>query len=169
MRQDNLTDHEVLLLDFAQRIARNLSGRRAVHVRLSRLKPFNQRDHHIRFAANSFESLVKRCKGQLFVLSNNDIVAVCTGATISEIDEVVLKLRFLFEDDPLSKDEGESGQSAFCTWFDLERSYDDFLQMARDMLEAMEARRIAQEISHKEAPEAVEQRITVALTPDRRE
>ena len=173
MRQDKPADHEVLLLDYAQRIGKNLSERRAVHVHLSKLKPFNQRDHHIRFAVNSFDALLARCKGQLFVLSNNDIVAVLAGATVAEIDEVVLKLRFLFEDDPLSKDEsqtgqiGETGNSAFCTWFDLERSHDDFRRMAEDMLAAAEARRIAQQKAQKEEPEAAEERVTVALTSER--
>lgn len=167
MRQDSLPDHEVLLLDFAERIAKKLSDRRAVHVHLSKLKPFNQRDHHIRFAANSFETLITRCKGQLFVLSNNDMVAVFTGATVAEIDEVVLKLRFLFEDDPLSKGEGEAAQSAFCSWFDLERDHDRFAAMAQDMLTAVESRRAAQQTSQKERPEPEPQRITVALTSER--
>lgn len=58
-----------LLLDYAQRLERHRQDRRAVHIHLSRLKPQNRREHHIRIAANTFEELVKQFEGQIFMLS----------------------------------------------------------------------------------------------------
>ncbi|MCW9002571.1 MAG: EAL domain-containing protein, partial [Rhodospirillales bacterium] len=46
------TGQEGLLLDYIQRLEQHKKGRHAVHIHLSRLKPFNRRDHHIRAATS---------------------------------------------------------------------------------------------------------------------
>src|SRR3546814_2172873 len=81
MYQDSTTSQEYLLLDYVQRLDRHRQGRRAVHIHLSRLKPQNRREHHIRIAANTFEELVKQFEGHIFSLSNADLVFVCKGAS----------------------------------------------------------------------------------------
>jgi len=135
-RAEELPAHEELLHDYAERLGRHLPGRRAIHLHLCQLKPHNKRPHHIRIAASSFDGLVQRHEGQCFTLANRDIVVVVRDASVSQIDEVVLKLRFLFSDDPLvaQEDSGEETQERFVTWYDLEDAdYPRFLAMARRM------------------------------------
>ena len=48
---------EYLLLDYLQRLGRSVEGRMAVHIHLSRLRPQNRQEHHVRIAATTFESL----------------------------------------------------------------------------------------------------------------
>src|SRR3546814_18630304 len=80
MYQDSTTSQEYLLLDYVQRLDRHRQGRREVHIPLSRLKPQNRREHHIRIAANTFEDLVKPFEGHIFSLSNAGLVFVRKGA-----------------------------------------------------------------------------------------
>ena len=111
MQQTGPVDQEALLAEFAGQVCKNPEGYHAVHLPLSRLKAHNRRDHHIRIAANSLEPLVDRSNGALFVLSNKDIVAAFRDITVSEVDEVVVKLRFLFSEDPLANEaDGEPNQ-----------------------------------------------------------
>jgi len=139
-RAEVLPKQEELLLDYAERLARHLPGRRAVHLHLSALQPHNRRQQHIRIAANSCDSLVQRYDGQCFVLSNNDLVVVVRDAPIAQIDDVVLRLRYLFSDDPaVSQAESAEGETApFCTWYELEQDHASFCAMARRMLEQAE-------------------------------
>mgnify|MGYP001398333049 CR=1 FL=1 len=65
---------EYLLLDYVQRLETRKYGHRAVHIHLSRLKPFHRRDYHIRVATNTFESYVKLYVGRIFVLTNSDLI-----------------------------------------------------------------------------------------------
>jgi hypothetical protein len=65
---------EYALFDYAERLDKHRRGRVAIHIHLSKLQPHNRREHHIRIATNTFESLVKYFDGQLFVLKNNDII-----------------------------------------------------------------------------------------------
>ena len=96
-----LPSSEALLLDYAERLAKYLPGRRAVHVHLSKLLAVNRREHHLRMAASAFDPLVRRAQGQNFRLSNGDIVVVVKDVPVAEIDDVVLRLRYMFGDDPL--------------------------------------------------------------------
>jgi EAL domain-containing protein (putative c-di-GMP-specific phosphodiesterase class I) len=119
------------LFEFTQRLAKFRAGRRAIHIHLSQLRAYNRRGHHIRIAVNTFEFLVKQMDGQIFALSNADLIFVCKGADIAAIDEAVMRLRHLFNDDPLTQDVDEHQESRFCSWYDLERQYNEFLAVAQ--------------------------------------
>ncbi|MDA0656048.1 MAG: hypothetical protein O2912_06555 [Proteobacteria bacterium] len=129
---------EYLLLDYAQRLERHRQDRRAVHIHLSQLKPENRREHHIRIAANTFEDLVKQFEGQIFMLSTADIVFVCRGASVADIDDAVMKLRYLFSEDPLTATGAEQDQ--FASWYDVEAHYPRFLALAERLYETEQER-----------------------------
>ncbi len=139
-------DRETALLDFVERLRKFTKGRRAVHVRLSKLRPYNRRAHHMRIAASTFDPLVRAFDAAVFRLFNNDLVVICNGADVADIDHVVLHLRYLFAEDPLIKNE-ESGNIEFCTWFDLEDDYADL----RDLAQRMVSARAQREQDRKEA------------------
>ena len=126
---------EATLLDFVERLRKFTKGRRAVHLRLSRLRPYNRRAHHLRIAATVFDKLVRDYDGALFRLFNNDLVVICDGASVADIDHSVLHLRYLFSEDPFLKHD-EDGDTRFCAWFDLEVDYLDLLNLAQRMVSA---------------------------------
>ncbi len=121
---------EKVFLDFVKRIGKQTDGRRAVHVHLSRLRPYHQRDHHLRIAQNACEDLIAKFSGTLFRLHNNDLVLITTNATVAQIDETILRLRYLFSDDPMLAGDYNLEADQFCTWFDLEREYTDLIALA---------------------------------------
>ncbi len=123
-----------MLQDYAQRLARFGAGRRAIRLHLSRLRPYNRRRHHLRIAASILEPLISGHEGTLFRLYNEDLVVICRGASVAEIDDYVLRLRFLFSEDPLLKQE-EADSDAFCSWFDLGADYASFLSCVDDLVE----------------------------------
>lgn len=139
-QDDKAASVEYLMLDYTRRLARHLLGRRAILIRLSRLRPENRGANHIRIAANTFEAPVKQFDGRIFLLQNADIVFICKDASIAVIDEAIMRLRYLFGDDPLAAELAESGPDRFATWYDLEREYREFLSLA-EALHEQEARR----------------------------
>jgi len=169
-RAEELPAHEELLLDYAERLGRHLPGRRAIHLHLSQLKPHNRRPHHVRVAASSFDGLIQRHEGQCFTMANRDIVVVVRDASVGQIDEVVLKLRFLFSDDPLvaQEDSADDNQERFVTWYDLEDAdYPRFLAMARRMRSAAKQAQAeaAENVKETEVDKGPEP--TVPLDPER--
>jgi len=130
-------DREAALLDFAECLRKFTSGRRAVHLHLSKLRPFNRRPRHMRVAISTFDELIRDFDGVLYRLFNDDLVVILNGASVADIDHGVLNLRYLFKDDPLLKSD-EEGNARFCTWFNLEEDYDELLDSARQMVTALE-------------------------------
>jgi hypothetical protein len=141
---------EAALLDFVERLRKFTKGRRAVHIRLSKLRPYNRRKHHMRIAASTFDPLVRDYDGALFRLFNNDLVIICNGADVADMDHAVLHLRYLFAEDPFIKND-EAGNIQFCTWFDLEDDYADLHELALRMVSA----RSQLERDRKESPTPV--------------
>ncbi len=132
--QKRLPSQEHLLLDYVHRLEKRKAGRRAVHIHLSGLRPFNRRQHHIRTAANSFEILIKALEGQLFVLKTSDLVFIYKGETQPQVETAVQQVRFLFSDDPLLEEETD-GRS-FATWYDVEADFDEILHLAQEWVDA---------------------------------
>lgn len=129
-----------LLLDYTQRLDRHREGRRAVHIHLSRLKPQNRREQHIRVAVNTFEETVSQFDGQVFVLQSSDMIFICKDAKIADIDEAVMRLRFLFSEDPLTQGPDEEAMARFCTWYNIETGFQKFLALAEKLYEEEQAR-----------------------------
>ncbi|MBI3452385.1 MAG: hypothetical protein HY057_06050 [Rhodospirillales bacterium] len=158
---EKLPSQETLLLDYAQRLDRHRAGRCAVHVHLSKLRAYNRRDQHIRIAANTFENLVGTYEGQIFILSNADLVFVGKGASFADIDGAVIKLRYLFSEDPLSQAENDS-RDPFCTWYNIETQYPEFFALAQQMAATAERRGTGGPLTATQA----QQQPSDPLTPD---
>ena len=145
------SNQEAALLDYVERLSKHRSGRRAIRVCLSNLRPYNRREHHLRIAGDTLEPLVQKFEGALFRLFNSDIVLLCKGAAVADIDDAVLRLRYLFSEDPLLKAD-EDGRAPFCDWFDLEENYEAVLALAIEMVEARATQEA--EAARREAAEA---------------
>jgi len=125
---------ESLLFDAAERIGRLREGRLALHLHLSRLLPANREEGRIRIAFRMFESMVTVYRGQIFLLSNSDIMLICKDAQLSDLDAIVYKLRALFSTDPLTYAEAADGSDRFVALYDLECDYDAFFALCGEML-----------------------------------
>lgn len=141
-QEPNKTGQEYLLLDYAQRLERHRDQRRAVHVHLSRLKPQNRREHHVRIAVNTLDDFVTTHEGAVFQLGNQDLVFVVKGANLQQLDDAVMRLRYLFSEDPLAQadPDSEEGHGRFATLYNIEGQYAKFLELSERVFEEERAR-----------------------------
>ena len=130
---------EYLLLDYVRRLEEHKEGRQAVQIHLSNLRPFNRREHHVRVAADNFESLIETLQGQLFTLKNADLFFIYKAEAHTAVENAVQRIRFLFSDDPLLS-EVETETRRFCTWFDVDSEFDVLLKFAQGLVNAEESR-----------------------------
>ena len=129
------SSQEKLLLEYTETAKRSPERRGAVQLHLSRLRIQNRRDHHLRIAAEVFESKVRDLNGQIFCLTDGDLVFAWKDANTDELNAAADHVRHLFSDDPLLHLD-DSEQQRFCTWYDLENDFDGF--------EAAVARKLAE-------------------------
>lgn len=135
-KNSDLPKPEELLHDYARRLDRHRKGRRAVCVRLSTLSKYYRQSHYQRAAAEAFQPLLKRYDGQIFQLSNSDIVFSCKGASVAEIDKAVFKVRYMFRDDErLRAAEENAATDNFCAWYDIEADYHAFASFATNLVQ----------------------------------
>ena len=125
---------ESLLYDAAERVGRIRDGRNALHIHLSRLQPQNREENKVRIAFRLFEGMVDIFHGQIFLLTNSDIVLICKDARMADLDGIVYKLKALFSKDPLAYSDEVEGQPSFATYYDLATQYDDFLQLCAQLV-----------------------------------
>lgn len=121
------------MADYARRVRSHRKGRRAVHVHISRLSRASQHPNDLRLAAEAFLPLERRFEGQTYRLGNHDLVFVAKDVTVAAMDEVVLRLRYMFSDDPLFKLVEQCADDRFCTYYDMRQDYDAFLAMAEGL------------------------------------
>lgn len=137
--QRNLPSQENLLLDYIHRLEGHKKGRRVVHIHLSGLRPFNRRDQHIRMAANNFDSLIADLHGQLFTMKNSDVFFIFKEAVIGEVETIVQKVKFLFDDDPLIADANKHGLP-FATWYNADDDFESILNLVQSIAQAEKKR-----------------------------
>ena len=132
-----IVTQESLLLGAAERIDRIRQGRLAIHVHLSRMRPQNRQEGHIRIALRMLEPMINAYRGQMFLLGNSDIVFMLKEPNITDVENMVFKLRALFSKDPLTFLDKGDGVDNFCTWFDLgvTSDYEAFVAMSRSVTE----------------------------------
>lgn len=109
---------ETLLVDTLDRVRRNPEGRKAVHLRLSHLMPGNRTPVRIKIVTRMFRALESGRQAQLFNLSNDDLVIIINGGAQRDVANIVLRVRKLFEGDPVTFDDAD-GNDRFVTWYDL--------------------------------------------------
>lgn len=126
---------ESLLLATAERVGRIRDGRVAVHLHLSKLRPHNRQDSHLRIALRMLDPLVQFHRAQMFMLTNSDIVILCKDVKPTELDNMIYRLRGLFSKDPLTFADSGDGRDRFYSWYDLETDYDLFLELTQRLNE----------------------------------
>jgi hypothetical protein len=132
---------ESQLLAHVKHLERNYFEWQVVHLHLSQLQAHNRRHYQLKLAASEFDGPMRRLKSELFQLSNGDIFFFWHGGSVADVDPVVLRLRYLFSGDPLTREldaepdagvelnydyEAMQGSGRLCTWHDLGREYDSF-------------------------------------------
>jgi len=137
--QKNLPSQENLLLEYIRRLEQHKEGRGVVHLHLSKLRPFNRRDQHIRAAASNFDPMVSDMQGQVFTLRNADIFFVFKNEVKAQAETVSQRIRFLFSDDPLVT-EGEAKGEVFSTWYDAAHDFEAILQAVENLAQAEKQR-----------------------------
>jgi EAL domain-containing protein (putative c-di-GMP-specific phosphodiesterase class I) len=164
-RPEGPTGQDNQLLDYTEWLDRQRAGRRAVHLHLSRLLPHNRRDQHLRVAVATFEDLIKHHEGQIFLLTNADIVFVSKGANAAEVDKAVNRVRFLFSEDPLAQD-AAADMGQFFTSYNLETHYNEFYAVVKRITAEVERRRRAAATAAAAPGAPPPQKRRHALTPN---
>lgn len=129
------------LLDTIERGGRTPAGRTAVQLHLSQLLPSNRDLTRLRIASRLFAPFETSHGVRIFPLSNGDIFVLGKDMPEDQVDNVVHRVRSLFERDPLTFGDFEADDDPFVSWYAYEVDYHDLEAVGRNLLEVAEIRR----------------------------
>ncbi|MET1025675.1 MAG: hypothetical protein ABWY00_00800, partial [Dongiaceae bacterium] len=95
------TNDETALLGALERLDRHRQNRWGLELRLSALKSYHQRPHHLRVVRKLLTPLQQRFEASIFQLGSGDLFILMQCPDIAEIRSVILNIRALFVGDPL--------------------------------------------------------------------
>ncbi len=127
---DSLKDF--LVFDFLQKIEASLASYQALYLFTGKLQNQNLRQSQKMSLIEIFDNVVKKTNGEVFVLPNDDMVVIYGEKAYDEIQACMIKVLFLFHDDPLIKNSSDLIQSGFAKVFDFKSQLDEFKKFIRE-------------------------------------
>jgi EAL domain-containing protein (putative c-di-GMP-specific phosphodiesterase class I) len=122
---------ETLLVDTLDRMRRNPEGRKVVHLRFSNLLPHNRTPVRLKILTRLFRSLESGRQIQIFSVTNGDLVIIVNAGAQRDVQNIVHRIRTLFESDPVTIGEGD--QDRFVSWYDLSLDAAMAIHAAQDL------------------------------------
>lgn len=127
----------------------------AAYLHLSKLQRVNRQPHYIRIATTTFDPItLKNSTAAVFTLKNHDIIFIGQKIDRKELHDTIYKVRYLFSEDPLAKDE-----KAFFTLFNLDASYGKFYELVKKIAE-IEGVQETEKVSTEAQPSTLKQTIS---------
>ncbi|HBM90905.1 MAG TPA: hypothetical protein DD400_03390, partial [Rhodospirillaceae bacterium] len=138
---------EIAFLDLVQRLGALRLGRHAIHLHFSKLSEAYNHENYLRIATESFTNYVSGMEGQLFTLETGDLIFSVKGATQTMLESAIERMRSLFDQDPLAKEQTKEGKSAFFDLYNLEKDYDNLLILAQEILHEAQKKRETEDLT----------------------
>lgn len=127
----SLTQKDTVVLDFLYKLGTNIDNYQALYLYVSKVQNQNLRMSQRQTLIETFENVVKKNKGEIFSLDNEDMVVVFDNKVFDEIQACLIKVKFLFHDDPNVRDAIDLQQGGFAEIFDLKTQMEDFKTLVK--------------------------------------
>lgn len=119
-------------LDYMFSLKRHTAGRLGVIIHLSALSKVSKSGRSIDMAFDTLKPLLKKHEGQIFQLSNQDIIVLLKDIKRQTLEDHILKVQYLFRDDSFYKSlENLERENDLFTWHDLSDNYQSLLMEAK--------------------------------------
>ncbi len=129
---------ETLLVDTIDRMRRNPEGRKVVYLRLGSMQAQNRTPVRLKILTRMFRPLESGRQVQIFNLTNGDIAMIVNGGAQRDVNDIVHRMRVLFESDPITAMDA-NGEDKFSAWYDLGIDSAMALHTAQEMKKAAQA------------------------------
>lgn len=137
------TKRDTLVLDYLRKIEKDIEAYKALYMNTGKLQNQSIRSTQRQMLVDTFENVIKKCGGEIFTMPNDDMVVVFHGKAYEEIQACLVKIRFVFHDDPLIKNSGDMKQDAFARFYDLGSEADEFKKNVKNTVDNIQEKATA--------------------------
>lgn len=120
------TKKDTIIFDYLRKIDKDIDQFQALYLFTSKLQNQNLRSTQRQSLIETFENVVKKNGGEIFGLPNDDMVMIFDTQAYDEVMACLVKVRFMFHEDPLIRNAVDLMQVGFAKIFALSDGAGDF-------------------------------------------
>lgn len=120
------TKKDTIIFDYLRKIDKDIDQFQALYLFTSKLQNQNLRSTQRQSLIETFENAVKKNGGEIFGLPNDDMVMIFDAQVSDEVMACLVKVRFMFHEDPLIRNAVDLVQVGFAKIFALSDGAGDF-------------------------------------------
>lgn len=124
-----------LILDYLARMEKDLDRYRALYIYLSKLQSQKIKASQRQEMIETFENVIKKSGGEIFGMPNEDMVVIFNKNAFDEIRACLVKVRFMFHDDPLIQSSFDLEQINFVKFYELGNGAAEFKDVIKAGME----------------------------------
>ncbi|MFV0626811.1 MAG: hypothetical protein ACK5N8_05640 [Alphaproteobacteria bacterium] len=128
---DNCNENHIL--GFLNKISGRISEYDAIYFSAEYIR--KARINLKQIAVDTFENIIRKYDGGIFILYNNDVVVVYNKISTNEVKAALIKIKYLFNDDLVLKN-GENLSGNFISFFNLSTSVGELKLSVKRNLES---------------------------------
>lgn len=117
--QANASSKDVLIFDYLKKLGDDVGQYRALYLYTNKLKNQNSNSLSRQALIETFSEIIRKRGGELFSLPNENVLIIFNLASYDEIRAGIVKIKFLFHDDPLMRETVDLEHSEFIKSFNL--------------------------------------------------
>ena len=121
----SLAQKDTAILDFLHKLGADIDNYHVLYLHMSKLQNQNLRMSQRKALFETFENVVKKTKGEIFVRDNDDFLVFFGQNVSDEIQACLIKVQFLFHDDPKVRGVVDLLQSEFAQLFNLKTQVEE--------------------------------------------
>lgn len=110
---------DILIYDYLARIDDKINNFQVLYLFTNKLSGHGLKSAQRQNLVETFENVTKKFGGEIFGLPNDDMIIVYNKKAQEEILACLIKIRYIFHDDPLLKDAFDLEQIGFVRYFEL--------------------------------------------------
>lgn len=129
--ENAMVKQDTVIFDFVKKLDKNIDAYRALYLYTHKLQNQSLKSMQRQSLIETFENVVKKNGGEIFGMPNDDVIVVFNKSSNDEILACLVKIRFMFHDDPLIKNADDLEEINFVQFFDLNTQMDDFRTAVR--------------------------------------
>ena len=127
----SLVQKDTIVFDFLHKLSVNIDKYQAVYLHISKLQNQNLRMSQRQALTETFENVVKKTKGEIFTLDNEDMVIIFGNSAYDEMQACLIKVKFLFHDDAKVRNSIDLVQGGLAEIFDLKTQVEDLKALVK--------------------------------------
>ena len=145
---EKVTEHstfkrDTLILDYLAKIDAELPNYGVLYIHLSKLPNQKLKTLQRQSLIETFENVIKKNGGEIFGLPNDDMVVFYHQNSGEEIQACLVKIRFMFHDDPLLQNAFDLEQAGFVKFYNLAAQVDEFKKTVQSLMDSLKNQTLA--------------------------